>query len=211
MRKTIMKVLVCNLVLTAAGSAYANDEYFIRAKGEIAGSPVDIDCTKKGTSPSRELSFDGFASEANKKFSWQIACSKSGQFAGLSFGFVAGEDALKLSIPAFDGSKALEALPGWFTFRVNNGKSKEVNIHSFITREDANVRQHFSGSPVLKITEYTRTEEGGKVFYTFAGSTSVDFVEKNIQGKKLGSAGKVEFSFRAKAKRTCDPATKNPC
>jgi hypothetical protein len=197
-------------------SASAN-EFFFEAKATVGGKPIAIKCARAAGVAKREFSNNFFPSPANKFRSYQMACMQNGVFAGASFKIPSSVNPVGVTVPPFNGTgpdKTTENAPMWCTVRVAGADGKQVQIHSFMNSEERNVRQHFTGTPELKITEWKQDVTGsGKkrsVTHTVGGTLTAAFESKVIKGKDRGEAGEVTVTFRDQFKEVLDPGAPLP-
>jgi len=214
--KVWVAVSAIGMSLSLGRVAGANDFTF-EANATINGKPVAVKCARAAGQMKREFSNNFFPSPANKFRSYQMACTQNGVFAGISFKFPSGVNPVGLTVTPFNGTgpdRTTEAAPMWFTVRVAGADGKQVQIHSFMNSEERNIRQHFTGTPELKITDWKQdvTMNGKKrvVTHTVAGSLTAAFEAKVIKGKDKGEAGNVTVTFRDQFKEVLDPGAPLP-
>lgn len=199
-----------------ATGAWAEERFFVEAEGTIKGKSIKVKCERMGMKASREMGDNFFPSPGNRFRSYQFSCMSSGNFAGASVKFRSDVDPTTLTVAPFNGTgpdKTWELMDSAFTVRLAEG-SNQLKIHSFMNSEERNVRQHYTGSPTLKVTEWKREVEGegkaAKAFHVIGGEISAQFEEKVIQGKDKGQAGSLTVKFRTRVREVLDPGAPLP-
>lgn len=207
---------VMAVVLGLVNSAWANERFFVEAEGTIGGKPIALKCERMGMKASREMGDNFFPSPANRFRSYQFSCMSNNRFAGASVKFRSDVDPTTLTVAHFNGTgpdKTWELMDSAFTVRLADGNN-QLKIHSFMNSEERNVRQHYTGSPTLKITEWKREVEGegkaAKAFHIIGGEVTAQFEEKVIQGKEKGLAGALTVKFRTRVREVLDPGAPLP-
>lgn len=204
------------MVLFAAGTVQAEERFFVEAEGDIGGKPIQLKCERMGMKASRELGDNFFPSPANRFRSYQVSCMSNGKFAGASVKFRSDVDPTTLTVAPFNGTgpdRTWELMDSAFTVRLAEG-DKQLKIHSFMNSEERNIRQHYTGSPTLKITEWKREVEGegkqAKAYHIIGGEVVGQFEEKVIQGKEKGLRGSLKMKFRTRVREVLDPGAPLP-
>ena len=191
------QIRMFSLVLLSAASLSpslsSGADFYFKASATFAdGTKKDINCERAANAPNPKMK-ETYLPGSGSGYNFQINCAVGTEWSGVSVKFAAGKNPTGMSIKPFSPASVISAQNDIFTFDFKTAD------HILAIKSFKGDPTHYAGSPVVKITEFKEERIKGKIWITVAGETTIDFEEKPINDRTMGSAGKVTVSFRGQA------------